>query len=45
MAIELYRDLRVWKDAMNLAEVCCQLTPSFPRDELYGMTARMRSGN
>ena len=40
--IESYRDLRVWNEAMNLAEGCCRLTKSFPRAELYGLTSQIR---
>jgi four helix bundle protein len=42
MAIESYRDLRVWREAMDLAEACYRLTAKFPRDELFGMTAQIR---
>jgi four helix bundle protein len=42
MAIESYRDLRVWREAMDLAEACYRLTAKFPRDELFGMTAQVR---
>ena len=42
MAIESYRDLRVWQEAMTLAEECYRLTASFPREEIFGMTAQMR---
>jgi four helix bundle protein len=42
MAIESYRDLRVWQEAMNLAEACYRLTATFPRDEMFGMTAQIR---
>jgi four helix bundle protein len=42
MAIESYRDLRVWREAMDLAEACYRLTATFPRDELFGMTAQVR---
>src|SRR5215207_5514750 len=42
MAIQSYRDLRVWQDAMGLAEACYRLTASFPRDELFGLTSQVR---
>ncbi len=42
MTIESYRDLRVWQEAMALAESCYRLTATFPRDELFGMTAQIR---
>ena len=42
MTIESYRDLRVWREAMDLAEACYRLTSTFPRDELYGITGQIR---
>lgn len=42
MAIRSYRDLRVWQEAMDLAESVYQLTRSFPREELFGFTSQMR---
>lgn len=40
--IQSYRDLRVWQEAMALAEDCYGLTRRFPRDEMYGMTSQIR---
>ena len=40
--VSSYRDLKVWQDAMTLAERCCVLTRSFPKDEMYGMTSQIR---
>ena len=40
--IQSYRDLKVWRLAMDLAEQCYKLTRQFPRDELYGMTSQVR---
>jgi four helix bundle protein len=37
-----YRDLVVWQVAMTLAEKCYAVTKSFPKDELFGMTAQIR---
>lgn len=37
-----YRNLRVWNEAMTLAEQCYRLTRGFPKDELYGMTSQIR---
>jgi four helix bundle protein len=42
MAIESYRDLRVWRDAMDLAEACYRLTAAFPRGEMFGMVTQIR---
>jgi four helix bundle protein len=41
-SINSYRDLRVWRDAMTLAESCYRLTRQFPRDELFGLTSQIR---
>ncbi|TKT73456.1 four helix bundle protein [Afipia massiliensis] len=41
-SINSYRDLRVWQEAMALAEACYRLTRSFPRDELFGLTSQIR---
>lgn len=44
-AINSYRDLRVWQEAMTLAESCYRLSAMFPRDELYGLSSQIkRSG-
>jgi four helix bundle protein len=40
--LKSYRDLRVWQEAMALAEGCYRLTREFPKDELYGMTSQIR---
>jgi four helix bundle protein len=41
-SINSYRDLRVWQEAMTLAESCYRLTRQFPRDELFGLTSQIR---
>jgi len=41
-SIQSYRDLRVWQEAMTLAEQIYHLTQNFPPAELYGMTGQMR---
>ena len=40
--INSYRDLVVWQEAMNLAEATYRLTASFPKEEVYGLTAQLR---
>ena len=40
--IQSYRDLRVWQEAVNLAESCYRLTKTFPKEELYGLTTQIR---
>ena len=42
MGIQSYRELRVWQAAMDLATACYNATRSFPKDELYGLTAQSR---
>lgn len=37
-----YKDLDAWKQAMSLVEDVYQLTRSFPREEVYGLTAQVR---
>jgi four helix bundle protein len=41
-AINSYRDLVVWQEAMNIAEAAYRLTARFPKAEVYGMTAQLR---
>lgn len=40
--VRSYRDLVVWQKAMKLATLCYTMTRSFPRAEIYGMTAQIR---
>ncbi|KQU50890.1 four helix bundle protein [Bosea sp. Leaf344] len=42
MSIRSYRDLRVWQEAMALAELVYRVTKLFPRDEMFGLTSQMR---
>ena len=37
-----YRDLLVWRNALDLAQLSYETTRSFPREELYGMTTQIR---
>lgn len=41
-SIQSYRDLRVWREAMQLAELAYRHTKEFPKDELFGLTAQIR---
>lgn len=41
-AINSYRDLKVWQDAMTLAEACYCETRGFTREELFGLTSQIR---
>ncbi len=40
--IRSYRDLRVWREAMDLVEQCYRLAGTFPREEIYGLTSQIR---
>lgn len=40
--VESFRDLDVWRLALDLAEGVYQCTSSFPKSELFGLTAQMR---
>jgi four helix bundle protein len=42
LAIQSFRDLRVWQAGMNLVTAVYQLTRTFPREELYSLTSQMR---
>ncbi|MEA3352309.1 MAG: four helix bundle protein [Campylobacterota bacterium] len=37
-----YRDLIVWKKAMELTKQVYLITKEFPKDELYGLTSQIR---
>jgi four helix bundle protein len=42
MAIESFRDLRVWQQGMELAEHIHRLTERFPKSEQYGLISQIR---
>ena len=37
-----FRDLRVWEEAMVLAEQVYQLVQGFPADERYGLVSQLK---
>jgi four helix bundle protein len=41
-SISSYRDLRVWKMAIELAVDCYRSTQQFPQAEVYGLTSQIR---
>jgi four helix bundle protein len=41
-SIRSYRDLEVWRTAMELAQRCYQLTGGFPKQEVYGLASQIR---
>jgi four helix bundle protein len=40
--IRSYRDLLVWQKSMSLVKRVYQASQSFPREEVYGLTAQIR---
>jgi len=40
--IRSYRDLEVWKLAIEIAKQCYVVTRGFPKEELFGMTSQIR---
>lgn len=40
--IQTFTDLIVWQEAHKLVLLIYQITKKFPREELFGITARMR---
>src|SRR5881296_2505160 len=40
--VRSYRDLRVWQQAMTLAEATYRATERFPRDERHGLVTQLR---
>ncbi|MCB1386173.1 MAG: four helix bundle protein [Nitratireductor sp.] len=42
MAINSYRDLKVWQASMELAVACYKVTGTFPKSELYGLVGQIR---
>ena len=42
MAIESYRDLRVWQSAMDLAEEAYRISLGMPDSEKFGMISQIR---
>jgi four helix bundle protein len=42
MKIDSYRQLEVWQKSVALVTEIYQITRSFPREELYGLTSQVR---
>lgn len=40
--IRSYRDLEVWKRAIELVTEVYRITRAFPKDEMYGLTSQIR---
>ena len=42
MTVRSYRDLDVWKKAMDLVALCYQTSSCFPRQEAYGLSSQLQ---
>lgn len=42
MAVQSYRDLRVWQKAMELVAACYEFTQRLPEAEMFGLTSDIR---
>ena len=42
MRIASYRDLRVWRESLDLAVECCKLANRLPASEVYGLALQIR---
>ncbi len=42
MAVQDYRELNVWQEAMDLVTLVYQHTRTFPKEETYGLTNQLR---
>ena len=42
MKVQSYKELEVWQLSITLADVIYELTSTFPREELYGLSQQMR---
>ncbi|MBA3711645.1 MAG: four helix bundle protein [Pyrinomonadaceae bacterium] len=42
MAINSFRDLRVWQAGMDLVEQVYHVTQAFPKHEIYGLTSQIQ---
>jgi len=41
MVVTSYRDLKVWRKAMDLVVQCYQVTQEFPKSETYGLCGQL----
>lgn len=40
--MQSYRDLILWRKAINLVEIVYKVTQAWPKDEAYGLTSQVR---
>lgn len=37
-----FKELRIWKQAMDIARLSYSITKEFPREEIFGLTSQMK---
>ena len=42
MKVTHYKDLIVWQKAMDLVYLIYEITKTFPKEEIYGLTSQIR---
>jgi four helix bundle protein len=42
MGVTHYRELEVWRRALDLAQACYSATKCFPKEEMFGLTSQIR---
>jgi four helix bundle protein len=42
MEVKSHKDLKVWKESMELVILIYAATKEFPKDELYGLTSQIK---
>jgi four helix bundle protein len=42
MKVKQFRDLKTWRKAMALAREVYEMTRTFPKEEMFGLTSQMR---
>jgi four helix bundle protein len=40
--IQNFQDLRIWQEGIKVVKKIYRLTPSFPKEEMYGLASQMR---
>jgi len=42
MVVKSYKDLEVWRKAIDLVVTCYKITKSFPKNEVYGLASQLQ---
>ncbi|MFL5764045.1 MAG: four helix bundle protein [Bacteroidia bacterium] len=42
MSYKVFNDLEVWKESRKVVKEVHEITPNFPKEELYGLTSQIR---